>query len=234
MRNLEKELKNKTIDYKKLLEYGFVKENNCYIFKNKIYNNQFEMIVEISDNIKASKLIDIENEDEYILVDIEDSTGEFVGKVRNEYESQLQDIINKCTTYNVFKNTQSKQVINYIKEKYNDDLEFLWQKFDDNAVWRNKQNSKWYGLLLTVSKRKLGIDSEEIVEIIDLRYKKGQVDEIVDNIKVYPGYHMNKNTWITIILDGSLEIKTIYDLINNSYNLSIGNKCGITGDKSNI
>ena len=230
MRNLEQEFKNKSIDYNKLLEYGFVKEKHRYIFKNKIYNDQFEIIVDISENKKTSKLIDIENEDEYILVDIEDSIGEFVGKVRSEYEDKLQDIINKCTTSNIFKNNQSKQVIKYIKEKYNDELEFLWEKLDNNAIWRNKQNNKWYGLLLTVSKRKLGIDSEETAEIIDLRYQKGQVDEVVDKKKVYPGYHMNKNSWITIVLDGSLDIKNIYDLIDNSYNLSIGNKCGFAGD----
>lgn len=230
MRDLERELKNKVIDYKKLLDYGFNKENNSYLLKAKIHNEQFELIVDISDNKKVSKLIDLENEEEYILVDIEDSIGEFVGKVRNEYEDKLQDIINKCTNSNIFKNTQSKQVINYIKEKYNDDLEFLWQKYDDNAIWRNKQNNKWYGLLLTVSKSKLGIDSEEIAEIVDLRYQKGQVNEVIDNKKVYPGYHMNKNSWISIILDGSLDMKTIYKLIDNSYNLSIGNKCGLTGD----
>ena len=38
---------------------------------------------------------------------------------------------------------------------YCDELEFLWQKFPDNAVWRRKDNKKWYGALLTVSKEKL-------------------------------------------------------------------------------
>ena len=45
-----------------------------------------------------------------------------------------------------------------------------------------------------------------------------------------PGYHMNKKSWITIKLDESVETTTIFDLIDNSYNLSIGNKCGITGE----
>lgn len=42
----------------------------------------------------------------------------------------------------------------FVKEKYNDDLEYLWDKFHENAVWRNKSNSKWYGALLVISKRK--------------------------------------------------------------------------------
>ena len=87
MRNLEKELKNKSIDYQKLIQYGFENEDEKYIFKTKICNNQFEIVIVLSSKEKTSKVIDLANEDEYILVDIEDATGEFVGSVRYEYEN---------------------------------------------------------------------------------------------------------------------------------------------------
>lgn len=48
------------------------------------------------------------NGDEYILVDIQDSTGEFVEKVREEYENELKNIIEKWTIPNVFKSEQAK------------------------------------------------------------------------------------------------------------------------------
>lgn len=220
MRNLKNELTNKSINYSKLLDYGFQKKGKEYIYIAKIYNDQFQMIVIFSKESNTSKLIDIISGDEYVLVDIQDSTGEFVGKVRAEYENKLKDIIEKCTTPNVFKSNQAKKIIKYIREKYDDGLEFLWEKYDNNAIWRNKANDKWYGLLLTVSKRKLGIDSDDIVEIIDLRYQKEKVDEIINGKNVYPGYHMNKKSWITIILDDSIAIDEIYDLIDNSYELS--------------
>ena len=103
MRVLDSELKNKSIDYNELLKYGFINIDGIYTYKNKICNEQFEMIVIIKDNKITSKLIDLANEDEYILVDIKDTIGEFVGKVREEYENELQNIIAKCTKYNVFK-----------------------------------------------------------------------------------------------------------------------------------
>ena len=40
------------------------------------------MRVTIENNKMTSRLFDLINEDEYILADIQDSTGEFVGKVR--------------------------------------------------------------------------------------------------------------------------------------------------------
>ena len=230
MRNLNIKFKNRKIDYEKLLTYGFKNENDKYIYKTKIQNNQFEVNVIISNEESYSKLIDLENETEFILVDLETSNGKFVGQLRNDYEQIIEDIIIQCTSKEAFKNSQTKEVINYIEKKYSDKLELLWEKFDDNAIWRNKQNNKWYGILLTLSENKLGIDSERVVEVIDLRYQKEKVESIVDNLKVFPGYHMNKKSWITIKLDESVDTSYILELIDNSYNLSIGNKCGLTGE----
>ena len=153
MRNLDNKLKNRKINYEELLKYGFKKENEKYIYKTKIQNNQFEINVIISDEENYAKLIDLEDESEFILVDLEASNGRFVGKLRQEYDQIIEDIIIKCTGKEVFKSKQAKEVIKYIEEKYNDELEFLWEKFDDNAIWRNKQNNKWYALLITISKK---------------------------------------------------------------------------------
>ena len=221
MRDLSSRFKNKTIDFNKLIQYGFTKIDNQYIYKTTICDGLFEMIVIISNDSKTSKLIDAMNDEEYIMADIQDSVGEFVGKVRQEYENKLNDIINKCTYKDVFKSKQAKEVIEYIKNKYNDDLEFLWEKFDDNAIWRNKKNNKWYGLLVTLSERKIGIESDKVINMIIIRYQPENIENIVDNKLIYPGYHMNKRSWITIKLDDTMEIEKIYRYIDNSYDISI-------------
>lgn len=230
MRNLDNGLKNKAIDYSKLLKYGFIKENEKYIYKTYICDNQFEVNIVISDTEKYAKVMDLENEMEFALVDVEGVEGQFVGKVRQNYEDIIRDVIIKCTSKEAFKSNQAKEVIEYIEKRYGDKLEFLWEKFDDNAIWRNKQNNKWYGVLLIIPENKLGLKSDNKIEVIDLRYQKEKIENIVDNKKIFPGYHMNKKSWITIKLDNSLDTKAICDLIDNSYNLSIGNKCGLTGD----
>lgn len=221
MRVLDNELKDKLIDYDKLLKYGFIQENGTYLYKTKLHNGEFELEVTVENNKMTSKVIDLMNEDEYILVDIKDSTGEFVGNLRKEYEEELQNIIEKCTVPNIFKSKQAKEIIKYVKEKYNGELEYLWKKFPENAIWRNKRNNKWYGLLLVISERKLGIESDKIIEIIDLRYSKDNIKEIIDNNKIFPGYHMNKESWITIRLNGDMNTKKILELIDNSYKLSL-------------
>ena len=36
---------------------------------------------------------------------------------------------------------------------------------------------------------------------------------------VQPGYHMNKKNWNTIIIDGSVSIRKIFEWVDDSYNL---------------
>ena len=38
---------------------------------------------------------------------------------------------------------------------------------------------------------------------------------------VFPGYHMNKKHWITVLVDGSIPDKTIYEWIDQSYELVV-------------
>lgn len=126
----------------------------------------------------------------------------------------------------IYQNPQTHEIIAYIAEKYGDELEFLWRRFPSNAIWRNRVNHKWYAVLLIIPQSKLGILDREYpdkpVEILDLRfYKNEALDFAASQPNVYPGYHMNKNNWITIILDDTTSTSKIQDLIDLSYQISL-------------
>ncbi len=221
MRNLNRYFENKMIDFNKLLSYGFIDVNGNYVFEKEIFDHHFRIIVEITKEKQISKIIDLEVNDEYILADVKNSSGSFVGQIKEEYENTLNDIVQRCTTPNIFKSKQAKEIIGYVKEKYKDDLEYLWVKFPKDAVWRNKENNKWYGLLLVLSESKLGLESDKIIDMVVLRYQKDKIKDVVDMINIFKGYHMNKDNWITIRLNGSVDTKEIIKLIDNSYKLSL-------------
>ena len=60
--------------------------------------------------------------------------------------------------------------------------------------------------MLKISKRKLGIESDDIVEIIDLRLPPERMESLIDRKVYFPGWHMNKKSWYTIVLDEGGEI----------------------------
>lgn len=110
-----------------------------------------------------------------------------------------------------------------IKNTYSLDnvqIDSPFKKFPDYVVFRHKNSSKWFGLVMTVEKRKLGINAEGSIDIIDVKADP----EIISILKESPGYlsayHMNKNHWITILLDGTIEENQIVNLIIDSYNLT--------------
>ena len=96
-----------------------------------------------------------------------------------------------------------------------------WKRSSDNAILRRKDTGKWYAAILTVAKSKLGIDSGEVVEIIDLRVKPEKLEALLQNDNYYPGWHMNKKSWYTIILDGSVDTEEICRGIDESYRLAL-------------
>ena len=212
---------NNNINYNKLIEYGFTKEKGKYIYNKKIHNDEFNVIVIVEDKEITSKIIEVDSNLEYVLVDTSQQ-GAFILELNNEYEKILDDIFSNCLENNIYKSTLTKEVINYIKNKYNGKLEYLWEKFPSYAVIRNKDNNKWYALIATLEKNKLIGDSNEIIDILNLRCDKSVIDSVIDNINIFPGYHMNKKSWISINLCGNISLEDVYNLIDKSYELSKG------------
>ena len=220
-RIIDSVFKRRAIVFKKLLQYGFVEDGEEYVYNTNIFDNQMALTVKVDKlgNINT-QVIEVETNEPYTLFLVEDAVGSFVGGVREEYERVLTDIAEKCCDKQVFKSKYADDVIKYVRDKYGDELEFLWEKFDDNAIWRRKDNKKWYGALLTVVKNKIGLEGEERIEIIDLRIDPQEVESIIDSKRYFSAYHMNKKSWITICLDGSLELEEIFKRIDESYVLA--------------
>lgn len=211
-------LENKKINFTKLVNYGFIKNGEHYLYQTNIVDDQFDMQINVDSNGKFStKVMDVTTKEEYVLHLAESINGVFVGQVRSEYQEILQDIINKCTDINIFKAKQTLEVIELVEEMYGDKLEFLWPKFPNNAIFRNGQTKKWYAAILSVKAEVIGKSGEELVEVIDLHFSADRINELVDNKIFLPGYHMNKKYWLTICLDDTIPTSTIKDLIKESY-----------------
>src|SRR5699024_3880289 len=105
----------------------------------------------------------------------------------------------QCYENDIFKAPQAQRIIGSVNNTYGDQLEFLWKKFPKNAIWRRSDTNKWYACLLTIAKSKLGLDSDEVVTVIDLRETPEIVKDLVDDKEYFPGYHMGKKSWYTII-----------------------------------
>jgi len=223
---IEEELFRKTrVDLDKILEYGFNKEENGYKYSKKIMKDTFRVDIEINhDGIVKGKVYDLSFGDEYTNFRIEDSTGSFVGQVREEFTDLLKDIRSKCFVRESFIFEQSNRITNWIKEKYGDEPEFEWEKFPGYATFRNKDNKKWYGIIMNLAKGKLEEKATGEVEILDIKLEANEIENLLKQDGFYPAYHMNKKSWITIILDNTISDEKIMNLIDKSYSYTTTNR----------
>lgn len=210
----------KKVNTDKLCRYGFEAKDGGWTYDTSIMEGAFLLHISVLENGDVNtNLVEKETGEPYVLYKT-NASGAFVGAVRGEIETVLARIAEECFESFVFKSEQTLAVIDYVRTAYGDELDFLWERFSDNAVWRRKDNGKWYGIILTISKEKLGLSSEEVAEIIDLRLMPEQMSELVDHERYFPGWHMNKKSWYTMILDGSVPTAEICARIDESYKLA--------------
>jgi len=224
MMKIEEEIfKNSKVDYSKLEDYGFKKNDNDYQY-SKLLTKNLQVNIRIYNNgTVKGQIIDLKIDDEYIGYRIENQVGEFHNKVLDLFKRVLIDIRDKCFKVDYFKGIQANRISNYIINKYGDYPEFLWDNLPEFAVFRNKVNSKWYGIIYNILKSKI-TSGRENVDAINVKAREEDIVSLKTRQGIYDGYHSNKKYWITIILDDTLSDTEIFKLIDNSYDLVNKNK----------
>lgn len=113
-----------------------------------------------------------------------------------------------------------KEIEKYINENYETLQEYPWKEYPNHTTFKHKTNKKWFALIMNIPFEKLKIEREGTVDVINLK----NIPEIIGGLRkeagILPGYHMNKEHWITVLLDGTVSKKKILDLIDISYELT--------------
>ena len=131
----------------KLLPFGFAESDGEYTYSTSILDGQFGMTVIIAkDSCVSTKVVDSSLNEEYVLHRALGASGTFVGSVRTAHDNVLRKISEECFEQDIFKSDDSQKVIRYTHDVYHDELEFLWRRFPNNAVFRRRNVKKWYAV----------------------------------------------------------------------------------------
>lgn len=216
---LEREIiKRGKIDFSKLIHYGFIKEQGSYHYSKKFMKNfRADIAIDLDGNV-SGRVYDLKTNLEYTNFRIEDLSG-FAHQVREEYILILKDIAKNALDTNYFIYDQANRITNLIIEKYKVYPEFLWDKHPGYGIFRNSRSNKWFGAILNVDKSKIIHNLTGEVEIIDLKLDD-KVSDYINHDGIYSAYHMNKNAWVSIILDNTLSDEEIMKLVDISYELA--------------
>jgi len=117
-------------------------------------------------------------------------------------------------------NMQKEEIILYIEKKYKVKPQFPWAPRAEHMVFKHSKNKKWFALIMGVTGDKLGLETGDIVEVINLKCDTDLSANIRMSKGILPAYHMNKKHWISVILDKRVADDTVKSLIDLSFELT--------------
>lgn len=91
---------------------------------------------------------------------------------------------------------------------------------DVSSIYRHSNNRKWFALTMRIPYRTLGISKDDDVDILNIKCDPILIGSLRGRPGFFPAYHMNKDKWITILLDGSADGADIIPLLAMSYELT--------------
>lgn len=112
------------------------------------------------------------------------------------------------------------EIQNFITETYSANAEYPFLKYPDFAVFRHANNKKWFAVVMDIPKNRLGIGGDEIVSVVNLKSDPVIAGSLRQEEGIFPAYHMNKEKWISVLLDGNVDAEKLKWLIDLSYDLT--------------
>ena len=109
-----------------------------------------------------------------------------------------------------------QQLFEYCLATYGTSPDYPFDEDFETAVLRHGDNRKWYALVMRVSRRKFGFDSDEVVDVVNLKLPTEMFGSFGAADGVYPVYHMNKLHWISVLLPDAPE-DVVRFLVNVSF-----------------
>ena len=93
-----------------------------------------------------------------------------------------------------------QQFFSYCLSTYATSPDYPFDEDFETAVLRHADNRKWYALVMKVSRRKFGFESDEVIDVVNLKLPTEMFGSFGASDGVYPAYHMNKLHWISVLL----------------------------------
>ena len=126
-----------------------------------------------------------------------------------------------------------QELIDYIFDTYSVEPDYPFPRDDVSCVFRHIDNRKWFGIAMVIPYRTLGINRKGNVDILNIKCSPVVIGPLRGKPGFRPAYHMNKDKWITVLLDGSASQEEIISLLDMSYSMTASKVRKTSKEKTN-
>jgi len=112
------------------------------------------------------------------------------------------------------------EILKYAKKHYKTIPDHPWKRSPESMVLRHKDTRKWYALIMAVRREVLGIEGDGDIVIMNLKCDPVMSGSLQSNPGILPAYHMNHFEWISVLLDGTVGLNEVLNLLDLSFELT--------------
>lgn len=220
--SLESDLfKRKRPDFQKLLDFGFEKKENAYLYETMLPTDEMKACITVDSNGEVSGMvIDPFSEEEYIAIHTPGNKGTYAAQILAEYLEVLEKIAAYAFHPVAFVSSQMNRMDERIRKKYGTDPEHPFKKAPENIAYYHHENRKWFALIQIIDYGKIDAERSGEVEVLDLKTDPKKEADLLKKDGIYQGWHMNRKNWISIPMDDSLKDEEVWKLIESSFDLT--------------
>ena len=113
-----------------------------------------------------------------------------------------------------------QELTDYIFDAFSVEADYPFPRDDVTCVFRHIDNRKWFGIMMRIPYRTLGINRAGEADIVNVKCDPVLMGALRGKPGFRPAYHMNKDKWITILLDGSAGREEITALVDMSFRMT--------------
>lgn len=117
------------------------------------------------------------------------------------------------------KKADKRSVVEYSLKAYGVSPDYPWDD-DPSFVLRHKDNRKWFALIMEVAPKRLGLEGDSTLDVLNVKCSPMMLGSLLEEKGFLPAYHMSKSSWISILLDGSVDCDKVFSLIDMSYGMT--------------
>ena len=112
-----------------------------------------------------------------------------------------------------------QELLEYCRHTLGTAPDYPFDEDFETAVFRHSDNRKWYAIVMRVPRRKFGFDSDEVINVVNLKLPTEMHGSFSPADGVHPAYHMNKLHWVSVLLPDASD-DTVRFLTNASFEIT--------------
>ena len=108
------------------------------------------------------------------------------------------------------------QILAFAEQNLGCKTDSPWVKTPNYVVMRHALSKKWAGIIMDIPACYIGVGEDEIIDVMNVKLDPLLIASLRNEEGYAPAWHMSKEHWLTVRLDGTVPVEQACALLEMS------------------